>query len=202
MLEPMNDTPALRPVSVARTLVSAAAVLAVGACSPSTPQEEQRPAASEPTPSASASASADAGTGASESSSRVTGLDPEGTTRAQITEGLTVAVENFERAQDAQGEPALTFDLTLTNATGQTFDATRVAVFAFHGPDTREAPPTILELDENGSGRSAHFDEPLPDGEEETLTYGFNVDPDHEQVLIAVEPEGDDAVFFSGAVPL
>ncbi len=194
MLEPMNDTPALRPVSVARTLVSAAAVLAVGACSPSAPQEEQRPAASEPTPSASASAS--------ESSSRVTGLDPEGTTRAQITEGLTVSVEDFERAQDAQGEPALTFDLTLTNATGQTFDATRVAVFAFHGPDTQEAPPTILEFDENGSGRSAHFDEPLPDGEEATLTYGFNVDPDHEQVLIAVEPEGDDAVFFSGAVPL
>lgn len=194
MLEPMNDTPALRPVSVVRTLASAAAVLAVGACSPSAPQEEQRPAASEPTPSASASAS--------ESSSRVTGLDPEGTTRAQITEGLTVSVEDFERTQDAQGEPALTFDLTLTNATGQTFDATRVAVFAFHGPDTQEAPPTILEFDENGSGRSAHFDEPLPDGEEATLTYGFNVDPDHEQVLIAVEPEGDDAVFFSGAVPL
>ncbi|MCK9868072.1 hypothetical protein MRI28_00105 [Nocardiopsis dassonvillei] len=190
----MNDTPALRPVSVVRTLASAAAVLAVGACSPSAPQEEQRPAASEPTPSASASAS--------ESSSRVTGLDPEGTTRAQITEGLTVSVEDFERTQDAQGEPALTFDLTLTNATGQTFDATRVAVFAFHGPDTQEAPPTILEFDENGSGRSAHFDEPLPDGEEATLTYGFNVDPDHEQVLIAVEPEGDDAVFFSGAVPL
>lgn len=197
MLEPMNDTPALRPVSVARTLVSAAAVLAVGACSPSTPQEEeQRPAASEPTPSASASASA------SESSSRFTGLDPEGTSRAQITEGLTVAVENFERVRDAQGEPALTFDLTLTNATGQTFDATRVAVFAFHGPDTQEAPPTILEFDENGSGRSAHFDEPLSDGEEATLTYGFNVDPDHEQVLITVEPEGDDAVFFGGTVPL
>ncbi|MFC9088234.1 hypothetical protein [Nocardiopsis dassonvillei] len=74
-------------------------------------------------------------------------------------------------------------------------------MFAFHGPDTREAPPTILESDENGSGRSAHFDEPFPDGEEATLTYGFNVDPDHEQVLIAVEPEGDDAVFSSGAVP-
>ena len=191
MLEPMNDTPALRSPNVVRTLVSAAAVLSVGACSPSPPQEEQRPAASEPTPSASAS----------ESSSRVTGLDPEGITQAQLAEGLTVAVENFERTRDAQGDPALTFDLTLANATGRTFDATRVAVFGFHGPDTQEAPPTILEFDENGSGRSAHFDEPLPDGEEVTLTYGFSVDPDHEQVLIAVEPEGDEAVFFSGAVP-
>lgn len=75
-------------------------------------------------------------------------------------------------------------------------------MFASHGPDTREAPPTVLESDENGSGRSARFGEPLPHGEEATLTYGFRVDPDHEQVLIAVGPEGDDAVFSSGAAPL
>jgi hypothetical protein len=74
-------------------------------------------------------------------------------------------------------------------------------VSAFHGPDTREAPPTVLGSDENGSGRSAHFDEPLPHGEEATLSYGFSVVPDHEQVLIAIEPEGDDAVSSSGAVP-
>ncbi len=180
-----------RPLNLVRTLASAAAVLAVGACAPSAPQQEQRPAASEPEPSASAG----------ESSSRVTGLEPGGTTRAQLAEGLTVAVENFERIQDAQGDPALTFDLTLANTTGRTFDATRGAVSAFHGPDSREASPTILEFDENGSGRSAHFDAPVPDGQEATVTYGFNVDADHEQVLIAVEPEGDEAVFFGGAVP-
>lgn len=197
MLVGMSVALSLRPLAVIGTIAVAAAVLAAGACSSSSPQEEQRPTAggAEGSPQASPSSSSGA------SSSRLTELDSDSATQAQLAEGLVVAVEDFERAQDAQGESALAFDVTLTNTTGRAFDASRVAVLAFHGPDQQEAPPTIMELDEGGSGRSASFDAPIPDGQAATVTYGFNVAADHEDLLVIVEPEGIESVYFAGTVP-
>ncbi|MEE2054391.1 hypothetical protein [Nocardiopsis tropica] len=188
----MKDSSSPRPLGPLRTIALAAAVLVAGACSPPAPQDEPGPAASgEP------ASSADAG----ESSSRVTSLNADFTTQAQLVEGLTAAVRNVERTTDDRGAPSLAFDLTLTNATGQPFDATGVAVFVFHGPDSKEALPAILESDESGYGTLAHFDAPIPDGQEATVTYGFDVYPDHEQVLIEIAPEGSEALYFSGTVP-
>ncbi|MFJ9553906.1 hypothetical protein ACIRPH_08815 [Nocardiopsis sp. NPDC101807] len=188
----MSDTPSPRSPGPLRAIALAAAVLVAAACSPPAPQGGPGPAASgEPT------SSADAG----EASSRVTGLNADFTTQAQLVEGLTAAVRNVGRTTDGKGAPALAFDLTLTNATGQPFDATRVAVFVFHGPDSREASPVILESDESGNGTLAHFDAPIPDGQEATVTYGFDVYADHEQVLMEIVPEGSEGLYFSGTVP-
>ncbi|XKK39085.1 hypothetical protein HFP72_32555 [Nocardiopsis sp. ARC36] len=188
----MSDTSSSRSLGPLRAVALAAAVLVAGACSPPASQDEPGPAASgEPAPFA------DAG----EASSRVTGLNADFTTQAQLVEGLTAAVRNVERTTDDKGAPALAFDLTLTNATGQPFDATRVAVFVFHGPDSREASPVILESDESGNGTIDHFDAQIPDGQETTVTYGFAVYPDHEQVLMEIVPEGSEGLYFSGTVP-
>ncbi|MES0837371.1 MULTISPECIES: hypothetical protein [Nocardiopsidaceae] len=187
----MKDSSSPRPLGPLRAVALAAAVLVAGACSPPAPQDEPGPAASgEP------ASSADAG-----ESSRVTSLNADFTTQAQLVEGLTAAVRNVERTPDSRGAPSLAFDLTLTNATGQPFDATGVAVFVFHGPDSKEALPAILEVDESGNGTLAHFDAPIPDGQEATVTYGFGVYPDHEQVLIEIVPEGSEGLYFSGTVP-
>ncbi|MEU0239065.1 hypothetical protein ABZ234_15370 [Nocardiopsis sp. NPDC006198] len=188
----MNAPSSPRPLGPLRAIALAAAVLVAAACSPPAPQDEPGPAASgEP------ASSADTG-GAS---SRVTSLNADFTTQAQLVQGLTAAVRNVERTTDGKGGPALAFDLTLTNATGRPFDATGVAVFVFHGPDSKEALPAILEVDESGNGTLAHFDAPIPDGQEATVTYGFGVYPDHEQVLMEIVPEGSEGVYFSGTVP-
>ena len=189
MLVDMSHSPSSRLPGLVRNTAVTVAVLVGCACSP--PQEEQNAAVGEPEPSASAS----------ETPSRFTELTPDATTRAQLDEGLSVAVQNFERTHDARGNPALVFDVTLTNTTGQEFDSSRVAVHAFHGPESEEGSPAIMEFDDNGAGRSAYFEQLIPDGQEETVTYGFVVDADHEELMVLVAPEGIDPVFLSGLLP-
>lgn len=130
-------------------------------------------------------------------------LDSAGDNSAEITPGLVVLLNAFERTQDASGEPALAFDITISNDTGQTFDPAGLNFWVTQGAEGAEADDAVLEVDESGAGSSAEFGSPIPDGQSATLTHGYSVDPDQEQVSIRIQPwgvEGAPEVFFTGTV--
>jgi len=129
----------------------------------------------------------------------------DGENSAPLTEDVHLAFEEFERVEDANGEEALAFDVTLVNGSGEVFDPATFNVWVSYGSAGAEATDVPLERDEHGVSVATDFGAPIPGGESVTVRQAYAVPAQEERVTVRVQPwdvPGAAEVYLQGDVPV
>jgi hypothetical protein len=115
-------------------------------------------------------------------------------------DGLAVSIGNIRKAKvpqgyDHPGEPAVRFDVRITNKTEHRLDASSANVALSYGPDGRTADSLLSDGDEYG------FTGSIVKGKSKTVGYTFEVPAKHQKdMIIEVTPdwERSPALFEAG----
>lgn len=109
----------------------------------------------------------------------------------KFEDGMSISIGNLRKAKvpqgyDHPGEPAVRFDVRVTNGTEFRMDAGSVDVNLVYGPDGRNAESLLSDGDDYG------FEGSISKGRSKTVGYTFEVPAKHQdEIIIEVTPDYD-----------